>query len=323
MNMKLQFRSIFVAIGSLALVLVGCSSGQPGRGDQHAYTTHTLLFDGRERTYLIITPEDELTEPLALILALHGGGGTARSMCAMPGGLTTPARDTGYLLVCPEGFDRHWNDGRDIQRWRAHAEGIDDVGFLMALIDHLSLQYPIDQEMIFASGISNGGQMSYRLACERSDRIMAIAPVVASMAVTLDCDPSNPVSILVINGTEDPLVPYEGGEIRALRRGLGYVHSTSEVIQFWARHNSCAGEAERYPEPDRSPADGTRIWRMEYDHCLNNTRVILYEVEGGGHTWPGANQYLPKFLIGRLSRDMQASEVIIDFFEDVNQPPES
>jgi polyhydroxybutyrate depolymerase len=62
---------------------------------------------------------------------------------------------------------------------------------------------------------------------------------------------------------------------------------------------------------------------MEYDHCLNNTRVILYEVEGGGHTWPGANQYLPKFLIGRLSRDMQASEVIIDFFEDVNQPPES
>jgi polyhydroxybutyrate depolymerase len=316
--MKIHRRFISIVMGSIALVLAGCSGRYQGRSGQSAYTTHTLTYDGRERTYLIITPENDLAEPLPLILALHGGGGTARSMCDMPGGLAAPARKAGYLLVCPEGFDRHWNDGREIQRWRAHAEGIDDVGFLMALVDHLSLQYPINQDRIFASGISNGGQMSYRLACERSDRIKAIAPVVASMAITLECDPTDPVSIIIINGTEDPLVPYEGGEIRALRRGLGFVHSTPEVVQFWARHNNCGNEAERSKEPDQSPDDGTQIWRTEYDDCSNDTRVILYEVEGGGHTWPGANQYLPQFLIGRLSQDMQASEVIMQFFKAVS-----
>jgi polyhydroxybutyrate depolymerase len=165
--------------------------------------------------------------------------------------------------------------------------------------------------------------MSYRLACERSERIKAIAPVVASMAITLDCRPSEPISVMVINGTEDPLVPYEGGKIRALRRELGMVRPTSEVIQFWAAHNNCKSEAERFLEPDLNLEDGTRIWRMEFAECASDARVVLYEVEGGGHTWPGANQYLPQFLIGRLSQDMQASEVMIDFFGEVNQQSES
>jgi polyhydroxybutyrate depolymerase len=241
----------------------------------------------------------------------------------MPGGLAELARREGYILVCPEGFERHWNDGRDIRTWRAHVEGIDDVGFLMALIDQLSFQYAIDPDKIFATGISNGGQMSYRLACERSGILSGIAPVVASMAITLECNPTDPVSVLVINGTEDPLVPYEGGEIRAIRRGLGTVRPTSEVIQFWAGHNSCEGEAQRYLESDRDPTDGTRIWHIEHEGCSNNTRVTLYKVEGGGHTWPGANQYLPQFLIGRLSQDMIASEIIVDFFNNANGLPES
>jgi polyhydroxybutyrate depolymerase len=311
-----------LAIG-IILICSGCSRIITVGGGSSSFEKGTFRFNGLKRSYLIQVPAGSKTEPMPLILALHGGGGTARSMCAMPGGLAEPARKAGYLLVCPNGVDRHWNDGRNIQTWRAHAEGIDDAGFLIALIDHLSLQYPIDQERIFASGISNGGQMSYRLACERSDRIRAIAPVVASMAITLDCDPTDPVSILIINGTEDPLVPYDGGEIRALRRGLGTVRPTSEVLQFWAGYNHCEVEAKRSQEPDRSPEDGTRIWRLEYDGCSSDTHVILYEIEGGGHTWPGANQYLPQFLIGRLSQDMLASEVIIDFFEALIQQPGS
>jgi polyhydroxybutyrate depolymerase len=312
----------FLAIG-IMLVCNGCNRFIAVGGGSSSFENSTFRFDGLERSYLIQVPAASIAEPMPLILALHGGGGTARSMCAMPGGLAESAQRAGYLLVCPDGFDRHWNDGRDIQTWRAHAEGIDDVGFLIALIDHLSLQYPIDRERIFASGISNGGQMSYRLACERSDRIKAIAPVAASMAITLDCDPTSPVSILVINGTDDPLVPYEGGEILALRRGLGTVRPTSEVIQFWAGYNGCEAESERSLEPDRNLEDGTRIWRVEYGNCSSDMRVVLYQVEGGGHAWPGANQYLPQSLIGRLSQDIQASEIIIDFFESVIKPTSS
>ncbi len=310
-------KKVFLSVATvLFLALQGCLAQDQLGGDQIGFTTHSMTHGGIERTYLLVRPKTYDFESIPVILALHGGGGTARSMCAMPGGIAAAAMREGFLLVCPEGFDRHWNDGRDIQNWRAHAESIDDVGFLVALVDQLSLEFPLDQGRIFATGISNGGQMSYRLACERSDRVRAIAPVVASMASTLACAPDQPISVMVINGTEDPLVPYAGGEIQAFRRGLGTVLATTKVMHFWASHNGCDTYAEPAPEPDRDPDDGTRIWRSEYSDCDEGVRVILYEVEGGGHTWPGANQYLPRFMIGRLSKDVQASEVIIEFFKN-------
>ncbi len=303
----------WMMLASLTLAIAACTgTGQRGTRSSR----ETLTYNGLDRSYLVVEPITDGTGPMGLILALHGGGGTARSMCAMPGGLAEPARRSGYILVCPEGFDRHWNDGRDIETWQAHARGIDDVGFLTALIEHLTQQYPIDSEAIFASGISNGGQMSYRLACEKSEIIRAIAPVVASMATSLKCIPNSPVSVVVVNGTEDPLVPYDGGEIRALRRGLGSVHPTPRVLQFWAAHNGCDRNADAESLAENDPDDGTRILRYQYQNCAGDSQVILYEVIGGGHTWPGANQYLPQFLIGRLSTEMQASEVIVEFFEE-------
>jgi polyhydroxybutyrate depolymerase len=314
--------NVWLLLITLSLTLVGCSVIDRDDSQGTTYTEHTYVYGGLERTYLLIVPEGTLSEPMPLILALHGGGGTARSMCAMPGGLAEPAQRAGYLLVCPQGFERHWNDGRDIQAWQAHAQGIDDVGFLMGLIGKLSDDYWIDPDRIYATGISNGGQMSYRLACERSETLRAIAPVVASMATTLDCTPTHPVSVLVINGTEDPLVPYSGGEIRAMRRALGTVKATSDVFEFWAQHNRCEGETLRRQEPDLDPLDGTQIWHIEYQTCLD-AQVILKEVEGGGHTWPGANQYLPVSLIGRLSMDISASDVIIDFFDSLDTNTDS
>jgi polyhydroxybutyrate depolymerase len=311
---RIERWTILSMLFSLSIAMAGCTFTRNGRFTSMNYSSHTLTVDGITRTYLLIEPLTETAQPLPLILALHGGGGTARSMCLMPGGLAAPALREGYLLVCPQGVERHWNDGRAIQTWRSHAEDIDDVGFLIALVDHLLQLYDIDDERIFATGISNGGQMSYRLACEQSSRVVGIAPVVASMAVSLECQPGNPVSILVINGTEDPLIPFDGGEITALRRGLGSVKATREVLEFWARSNQCGQEAESIQIPELDPHDGTRVIQHEYSPCLNGSLVELYEIVAGGHTWPGANQYLPEFLIGRLSQEMQASEVIIEFF---------
>jgi polyhydroxybutyrate depolymerase len=306
-----------LTLAALALALSGCSAAATRRAFNQRVTSHTFTYDGLDRTYLLLGPETAADHPLALVLALHGGGGTARSICAMPGGLAGPAQREGYLLVCPEGVERHWNDGRGIDSWRAHADDIDDVGFLVALIEQLASQYSIAPGQIFATGISNGGQMSYRLACEQSGILQAIAPVAASMAVDLDCAPDAPVSVLVINGTQDPLVPYTGGEIRAIGRGLGWVRPTAEVLQFWATHNGCDLQASSTHLPDEDPEDDTRIRQAIYPSCNTGTRVELYEVIGGGHTWPGANQYLPAFLIGRLSRDVEASDVIFDFFSNL------
>jgi polyhydroxybutyrate depolymerase len=303
---------------SLSLMTARCTpSGNALFASKH-HSSRTLTVDGITRTYLLIEPMPESAQPIPLILALHGGGGTARSMCAMPGGLATPAQREGYLLVCPQGVERHWNDGRVIQAWRSHADDIDDVGFLMTLVEHLSQLYNIDEKRIFATGISNGGQMSYRLACEQSSRIVGIAPVVASMAVSLECRPESPVSVLVINGTEDPLVPYGGGEITALQRSLGSVKATWEVLEFWAQSNQCNQEAGSIQLPELEPNDGTHAILHTYSPCLNGASVELYEIVGGGHTWPGANQYLPEFLIGRLSHEIQASEVIIEFFNGLS-----
>ncbi len=312
--MKLKCTPWITSLLLIVLTCTGCAHIPVDIQRQSGFERGTITHDGRQRSYMIQLPAPDAAQPWPVILALHGGGGTARSMCAMPGGIAKPARRAGYLLVCPQGYQRHWNDGRGIETWSAHAENIDDVGFLTSLIEALVHQYPIDSEQIFATGISNGGQMSYRFACEQSHRVSALAAVVASMAEDLDCEPANPVSVLVINGTEDPLVPYDGGEIKAVRRSLGLVRPTHEVLSFWASLGGCDLTGEMIELPDRNPEDQTRVHRTQYQGCTAGVAVELYEVIGGGHTWPGANQYLPEVFIGRLSEDIEASEVIIDFF---------
>jgi polyhydroxybutyrate depolymerase len=236
-------------------------------------------------------------------------------MCRMRGGLLELARQGAFLLVCPQGVERHWNDGRQITRWRAQADGIDDVGFLAAVVEDVAGRYPVDRQRIFVTGISNGGLMSYRLACERADLVSAIAPVAASMAGSLECAPSRPVSVVILNGTADPLVPYEGGPIGFGGDNLGRVIPTDEAWRRWAASNRCEGEPAEVRLPDQSATDGTRLELLSHTRCAGGSQVLLYRIEGGGHTWPGGPQYLPVRLVGRVSHELDAGQVIWDFFE--------
>jgi polyhydroxybutyrate depolymerase len=305
-------RLLFVAIALLVSGL-SCSPSDRAPLATASLEAGTLEHDGLQRTFWVYAP-DTLASPAPLVLALHGGGGTGKGMCSMAGGLMTVAEDHGFLLVCPDGVERHWNDGRGIDDWRAHAEQIDDVGFLAALVDHLSRQWAIDRGAIFVTGISNGGLMSYRMACERADLVRAIAAVTASLPEALACEPSEPISILIVNGTQDPLVPYDGGEITVLRRTLGRVLSTEDTYRFWAEFDKCPGPAAVTDEPDVDPGDGTEVQRAVLDPCADGTRVELYTIFGGGHTWPGGPQYLPAWIVGRVSRDLNASEAIWESF---------
>jgi polyhydroxybutyrate depolymerase len=286
---------------------------------QETSTTHSIIFAGLERTYRIhMPPSYDKSTPLPLLIALHGGGGSGEKMEELTlRGFNRLSDKEGFIVVYPDGIEKHWNDGRENVKYRAHREKIDDVGFISALIDYLVKQYNIDIKQVYATGISNGAMMSFRLGCELSEKIAAIAPVAGSMPENLPtrCSPSRSISVLIISNTEDPLVPWGGGEIRFGRQKFGKVLSVPESVKFWVNHNQCLSSPAISIEPDRDLKDGTRVRREAYNQCREGMEVALYAIEGGGHTWPGGYQYLPEWIIGKTSRDIDADEVIWDFFK--------
>jgi polyhydroxybutyrate depolymerase len=280
-------------------------------------TRYTLDHDGQERVYRLYVPENlDPATPVPLVLALHGGGGTADSMERISDSGFHPLADRdGFIVAYPQGIDKGWNDSRP-----GVDNDADDVGFIAALIDHLSAEYAIDPDRVFVTGISNGGHMSYRLACQLSDRIAAIAPVAANVwdGLVENCAPLHPVPVLIMNGTEDPLVKWDGGEIKFLGDTRGEVRSADETVTFWRNLDECPEEPETREEPDRDPDDHTRVHVETYAPCADGSQVVLYEIDDGGHTWPGGNEYLWWRLVGRTSRDIDATAEIWAFFQAVS-----
>ena len=283
----------------------------------------SFIHGGLKRTFKIHTPSFyDTSAPLPLVIALHGRGGNGESMILVTRkGFNKLADKEKFIVVYPDGIELNWNDGRmdEEANDRAHRENIDDVGFISALIDSMITNYNIDPKRVYITGISNGAIMSYRLACEISDKITAIAPVDGNIPYLVfdGCSPSETVSVLAINNLNDPLVPFEGGEIYGHfhRVKLGKVLSVNESIGFWVNRNNCSVNPVVTEEPDRDPDDGTRVTRLQYVNDFDGTEVILYAVDGGGHTWPGGFQYLPAWIIGKTSRDIDANEVIWSFFK--------
>lgn len=294
--------------------LTGCA----GRTDTTAVSPlieGSLPHGGLTRSYFLLVPTSyQVGQPAPLVLALHGGGGDADRMCQLQGGINELAEDEGFLVVCPQGVEQHWNDGRQTQRYRAHRESIDDVGFLLALIDHLAASYTLDLSRVYATGMSNGGMMSYRLACEAGQRLAGVAAVIANLPADLDCRPVSPIPVMIMNGTEDPLMPFDGGQVRFFRQELGEVLSTAQTAEFWAEVNHCSPAPAPVPLPEQAPNDGTRIARQIYADCDPAGRLVVYVVEGGGHSWPGGPQYAPRWVIGPTSREGHAGQAIWAFF---------
>ncbi len=289
----------------LALAAWGAGAAPERREWQHG---------GRVREAWVSAPDGAAT---MVVLALHGGGGTARQMQGIDRGrLLALARRDRAVLAFPQGIDKSWNDGRGTRVIKAEVAGIDDVGFLRALVADLAAESEVPPGRVFVTGISNGGFMSLRLACEAADLVAAAAPVTATLseAQAARCRPSLPVSLLLVNGTEDPLVPYRGGTVKVLGSRRGQVLSTAATVDRFVEGNGCRPEARVGDLPDRDPADGTRTRVHEWEGCRRGASVHLYEVRGGGHTWPGGWQYLPQALIGPVARDFEASEAIWEFF---------
>ena len=276
---------------------------------------HQLYFQGRwERDYLLYLPvnyQPNPAHPLPLLIVLHGGSSDAHGMIKLTQeGFNRLADEHRFMVVYPNGIGRQWNDGRFMMR---RGRDIDDVSFLSELIDSLAPVYAVDKRRVYVTGMSNGGHMAYRLACDLSDKIAGIAPVAALMPTELM--PTRPVPVLFIAGTDDPLIPYKGGAVQVGMLQRGTVRSAMETLRVWAEANRCGGEPSTELLDDADPTDRMSVQRTMYRDCAAS--VVMYTVIGGGHTWPGGKQYLGEQMIGKTSRDIDACQVIWEFFRSL------
>jgi len=303
-------------------MVIGCSTDNDDNALSDTlgvFNTKTIQHEGFERTYHVYLPTNFNKEnPSSMVLALHGGGGSGSDFenDVSAGTLTAAAEARNVILVTPEGIDKRWNDGRS--EHFGNDRMYDDLGFISAIIDHMIENYNVNADKVYATGISNGGLMSIRLALDLSNKIAAVAPVTAQISKAIESKvPEFPISIMIINGEDDPLVPYDGGciEVLILAEGCrGEVLSTHESIEKFKGYNQCTNSIETEPLINNLPIDGTSVEISRYQDCEQGTEVVLVKVNGGGHTWPGGAQYLPVGIVGKVSREINASEMILDFF---------
>ena len=273
---------------------------------------YSLAQDGRKRTLRLYVPKGH-SEPLPVVLVLHGGGGTGGGMeWLTQHGFNRIADRDGALIVYPDGIEHGWNDGRGAHR-SAAAAAVDDLAFLRALPGKLGALHPIDPTRVYVTGISNGGMMSYRLACDAADEFAAAAPVAANMAVELEgkCHPARAMSLLIMNGVDDPIMPWKGGVIRVLWMTRGQVLSAEDSAARWLALDQC-GALEPQALIEADPPDGTQV-APRTARCAGGSEVRLYEIRGGGHTWPRGEPYLGARVVGHVSRAIDANETIWAF----------
>ncbi|HZP61564.1 MAG TPA: PHB depolymerase family esterase, partial [Opitutaceae bacterium] len=218
----------------------------------------TLKVGGLERTCLLHVPAGlDPRQPAPLVLALHGHGGRGAQMENFTRFSALADRE-GFLVAYPDGIGRSWNDGRDNAQAEAALKHVDDLAFFDAFVAAIGKRHPLDPRRIYVTGMSNGGFMSFTLAARRAQVFAAAAPVCGGIGTALAADfsPAAPVSVLVIQGTADPIVPYGGGEVR---QGRGHFIGTDDAINLWLKADACPAQSARAELPDRDRLDGCRV----------------------------------------------------------------
>jgi polyhydroxybutyrate depolymerase len=272
-------------------------------------TTH----DGDVRRYLSYAPRAANfgAAPRPLIVVLHGGGGTARQISrGTKRRFDQLADQLGFYVVYPNAIGKMWDTGGGFISQNLSPRR-DDLGFIERVIDETSAQHSIDRSRVFATGISRGGHASFMMAC-RSSKVRAIGVVAMNLPVHLTeaCRRARAKGLVLINGTDDPIVPYGGGRIIALGKPRDFVHPVEETLSVFGKRNGCG----RAPAPRRIDRanDGTVVDQQTW-RC-RGAPMSLLKVVGGGHTWPSERSILPERVVGRVSRDIVATDEIVRFF---------
>ena len=276
----------------------------------------SITHDGITRTFIVHLPTGyDGTENVPLVMVLHGGG-SGDGTSARDALLFEEIGDTAnYITVFPNGVFNDWADSRGVTD--ADLAGIDDVSFLTTLKNTLIKQYAIDRRRTYLAGVSNGGMMALRIAWERPRSFAAYAPIIANLpdSVGSFVRPGVPLSVLLMSGTADNLVPYEGG-LQPPSIG-GRVVGVDSTIALLLGNNGCPGRIPNSQElPDLDQTDGSTVTRFDYGPCNNNAEIVLYRVNGGGHTVPGnPTRRNPRPVVGFTNFDIDAATEIWAFFE--------
>lgn len=306
--------SIIITLILFSSILESCTrNGDADSARLQKESRGSFELEGISRSYRIhIPPSYERTTSVPLLLVFHGLGGNGKDMerGTKFNGLSDRM---GFIVVYPDGYKASWADGSGVTP--AGRAGVDDVGFISALIDKLAGELRINPKHVYATGYSNGGMFVQRLACELSDRIAAIASVAGTMTEKLSpkCSPDGAVSVMHIHGTDDFVVPWEGGEVRGVGIFGWNILSVPTTVSKWVDINGCSeSSVENYKIGDNKNAYG-----KVYNSCRDNTEVILYGVVGAGHNFHGLMEEIKLVELSSTKPDsvIQGEEAIWDFFE--------
>jgi len=289
-------------LAPLAVFLSGSPSGAaPAPAPVPGTTEHRLAFGGVDRSYRLVIPPGLPKGPAPVVVVLHGGFGTAEGALRQGGWVAAAARGH-FVVVAPNGISRSWNAG--VCCGPPARQGIDDVGFVLAVLDEVEGDLRVDRDRVYATGISNGGMLAYRLACDASRRFAAIAPVSATL-VTDGCSPTEPVSLLHIHGLADGNVPFDGGlPTKSFQRNPPAYRPVRESLEIFVQADVCTPT----PRVSTRGVVTTERWRG----CTGRSAVELVTIADGGHSWPGGQQMA--LVLDPPSSALDATATIVDFF---------
>jgi len=283
-----------------------------------AASAETIDVGGLKRSYTVQLPA---RKPAPLVVVLHGKtqrGADVVARTAWP----QVAKREGLAAVFPDGLNHAWADARTKAgpALRGPPAGTDDVAFIAKLVEKLVADGTADAKRVYVTGVSNGGAMAMTLVCARADLFAAGASVIMNLTdeAAVTCHPSRPLPMLLMNGTADPLVPYEGGRGSSYYAADGF-WSTEETLAFWRKLNGCeTDDASAIEMPDKAPADQSTVTRIT-SRCPHGHDVVLYRINGGGHRMPGfaPDARFPRVatsLLGPQNGDIDGAETIWSFF---------
>ena len=278
----------------------------------------SLEYGNRLRTWTAYVPSKPQAQP-PLVIALHSSMGTSKGARQSFGfDFDLLAEEHGFIAVYPQGYEGHWNDCKKKGPFAAKAENVDDVGFLKALVDRLARDHNADRGHVYVAGVSNGGAMTIRLALETPDFARAYAAVVANvpspenMAIT---PKGKPVSMLLMEGTADPMNPWTGGDVvlYGVYGNRGPVLSAQASVDYFRALDGATAPPETTQIPDTDKTDGTTAEREVWSAPGNRT-VELVTIRGGGHSVPHPGMWGFR-LLGNSNRDFHAAQEIWNFFQ--------
>lgn len=308
-----------LSLAASAAAALAVVSSESGRAELAGLTPGAhrveLRADGRARSYVVyVPPQATSARRLPLVVNFHGGGSNAEQQEAFSQ-MDRLARRRGFVVVYPNGTGRlrsrflTWNAGSCCGYAQEHR--VDDVGFTLAVIADVSRRLGIDRRRVFATGMSNGAMMAYRVAAEAADTVAAVAPVAGGMVT--DAAPSRPLPVMHFHSVDDPRAPYRGG-LGPPYPGTGYrvTHPDIEsTMRRWARYDDCRTRPGIGPTTSRAGQTATPI---TYAGCRAGTEVVLWKLTGAGHVWPGGKSDVPVSVLGPPTQIVDANTEMWRFF---------